>query len=107
MTVDFVEIRTSIDSKEEARKIAQRLLTKHVCASVHIREASTHYYWEGKYVDDLEWEISILTKYSHINLVRNTINAEHYYVCSEFIVIPIVHTTKEFGQWIDDSITDL
>lgn len=107
MEVKFVEIRTSIDNEDEARKIAERLLSKHVVASCHVSSADTYYYWDSKYVQDHEWEVRALTATTHIEIVRNTMFAEHYYDCSEFIVTPIIYTTPQFGKWIMDSIIPL
>ena len=48
-------------------------------------------------------EISILKKYTHINLIGKVINVEHY--CT--YVYTLCKIAKEFGKWINDGIVCL
>lgn len=103
MNYEFVTIRTAIDNIDSADRISKKLVSKHLAASVHLSKCKTYYRWEGQYCDGVEYELSILTRSALIPNIEDTLYLEHEYDCSEFIVQPIVRTTKAFADWINAS----
>jgi len=91
-------------NQEEAEKIAQELVEKKMAACVNVFDIASIYWWEGKIDRGTEALGIIKTRKDLIEKIIEEIKANHSYECPEVIAIPIIAGSKEYLDWIDDSV---
>ena len=91
-------------NQEEAEKIAQELVEKKMAACVNVFDIASIYWWEKKIEQDNEALGIIKTRKDLIETIIKEIKAKHSYECPEVIAIPIIAGSKEYLDWIDDSV---
>jgi periplasmic divalent cation tolerance protein len=91
-------------NQEEADKIAQELVEKKLAACVNLFDIASIYWWGGKIDQDTEALGIIKTKKDLIETIIEEIKVNHSYECPEVIAVPIIAGSKEYLDWIDDSI---
>ncbi len=91
-------------NQEEAEKIAQELVGKKMAACVNVFDVASIYWWEGKIDRDTEALGMIKTRKDLIESIIEEIKVNHSYECPEVIAIPIIAGSKEYLDWIDDSV---
>lgn len=91
-------------NQEEAEKIAQELVEKKMVACVNVFDIASIYWWEGKIDRSTEALGIIKTRKDLIETIIEEIKANHSYDCPEVIAIPIIAGSKEYLDWIDDSV---
>lgn len=95
-------------SKEEARKIAEALVSERLAACVNVvTGVESCYRWEGAVNWDPEILLVIKTTAENIGKVRDRVLAEHSYDLPEFIAFQIDDGSPEYLEWIRDSIGPL
>ena len=91
-------------NQKEAEKIAQELVEKKMAVCVNIFDIASIYWWEKKIEQDNEALGIIKTRKDLIETIIKEIKAKHSYECPEVIAIPIIAGSKEYLDWIDDSV---
>jgi periplasmic divalent cation tolerance protein len=97
----YVIVLVTTGSKQEAEKIAQRLLKRKLiaCANI-IGPVSSFFHWSGK--TEIAEEYLVFMK-SHRNLfdkLTETVKALHSYEVPEILVLPIVGGSKDYLAWL-------
>lgn len=88
--------RTSVESYDDAKRIAKELVEKHIAVSVHIRKIESVYSWEGIIKDKEEYEVEALIH--NIEDFKQYIADAHPYVLPE-IIVEKVKTTPMIREW--------
>ena len=96
----FYTVRTSIDDRTMAKKIAHDLVDDFIASSVHIREIESTYRWQGEIVETQEYEIEVLCM-NYMKVIKY-IKEMHLYDLPETIVDERKCTT-DFAIWIKDN----
>ena len=105
MAINFIQIMTTTNNREEAERIASSLVDKHLVACVQIIGPMTSIYrWQGKVENTMEWLCHIKTTQEMYNSVEKEILSLHSYEVPEIIALPIIQGLEKYLQWIDDSI---
>ncbi len=91
-------------NKEEVEKIGQKLVEKKMAACVNVFDIASIYWWEGKIDQDAEALGIIKTRRDLIEKIVEEIKVNHSYECPEVIAIPIIAGSKEYLDWIDESV---
>lgn len=102
---EFVLIKTTFESEEEAVNMASILLDKHYIVSGQLSRLRSIYYWDKKINCENEIELSCITKSNMIEKIKQFIIEKHSYEVCEFICIPILETTAAFADRISDYIS--
>jgi periplasmic divalent cation tolerance protein len=93
----FSAIYTTINDKEEARKIAYTLVHERICACVNIFEGvESVYKWMDKIEDAQEIVLLARTSEQHVKKAISRIQELHSYEVSDIIVFPIVDGSKNY-----------
>jgi periplasmic divalent cation tolerance protein len=101
----YLEIKTTTETKEEAKNIAQHLVGEKLAACVQILGPITSTYrWKGKVETAEEWLCLIKTREILYKEVEKAIISLHSYETPEIIAIPIALGSKEYLQWIDNEL---
>jgi len=88
-------------SKQEAEKIAQRLLNERLiaCANI-IGPVSSLFHWCEKIEKAEEYLIFMKSRKDLFEKLAETVKALHSYEVPEIIVLPIVEGSKAYLDWM-------
>lgn len=92
-------VRTSVEDQERALFLSKALVESHASVSVHIREVTSTFQWEGSIDTMTEYELDIIC--TEPEKVKHIIDTYHTYKLPEFIYWPI-ESSKEIGKWCSD-----
>jgi periplasmic divalent cation tolerance protein len=92
-------------SKDEACKIARRLIEKRLAACVNIVEKiDSLFRWEGKVDAAAEALLLIKSKKSKFSQIVKAVRSVHSYEVPEIIALPIICGDGPYLKWIDASV---
>ncbi|WP_230984905.1 divalent-cation tolerance protein CutA [Microbispora oryzae] len=97
----FVQAMTTVESQEQAVRLAQGIVESRLGAGVQIiGPIRSLYWWQGDLQDSQEWQILIKTTVEHYAALEAHIKANHHYVTPEIIATPIVEGSSDYLRWI-------
>ncbi|MDH4261869.1 MAG: divalent-cation tolerance protein CutA [Spirochaetia bacterium] len=100
-----VLVTTTVNSKEEANKIANILVNEKLAACVNIiGPIQSIYMWQDKIVNDEEYKLFIKTFAEKWPSLKNTIKKNHSYQVPEISLIQIHDMHEDYLSWMKDSI---
>ncbi len=98
-------VLTTAGSNDEARKIAEALVTNQLAACVSVvSKVNSIYRWEGKVQEADEWLLLIKTTAAATDEVRKTIREMHSYELPECMVIHIESGCNQYLNWLGESV---
>ena len=101
----FIQVMTTTETKEQAQAIARYLVEEKLAACVQITDAiESTYFWKGNLECSREYCCLIKTRKGLFPQVEDAIKKLHSYETPEIIAVPIVHGSKEYLQWLDESL---
>ena len=105
MAKNYIVIMVTCVSKEEARKISERLLTKRLIACANILpKIESRFWWKGKLDSAAELLVTMKTVRSNFKKIEAQIRRVHSYEVPEIIAVPIVAGSKDYLDWISRTI---
>ena len=103
--MEYTLIMVTASSREEAEKIATRLLERKLIACANILgPVSSRFWWQGKIDSAEEYMIFMKTKRELFEQVADNVKQLHSYEVPEIIALPIVEGTKSYLEWINSSL---
>jgi periplasmic divalent cation tolerance protein len=101
MTEEFVEVHTTIDTKEGAQKIAETLVSKRLAACVQVGGPITStYWWQGKMEVAEEWICTAKTRRERYGELEQAIREVHTYDEPEILATLIVAGSPGYLNWL-------
>lgn len=98
---EFIQVMTTIDSKEGAQKIAEALVAKRLAACVQVAGPITStYWWQGEMEIAQEWQCIAKTCNELYERVEQAIGEIHPYDTPEIVVLPLITGNKRYLDWI-------
>ena len=95
----------TIDTKEEAHRIAKVLLAQRKAACVNIIPGvSSLFWWEDELDSAQESLLIVKTKASVLNEVIRLVKEIHSYDVPEIIALPIVGGNQDYLEWIGKEV---
>ena len=102
---DKVIILVTAASRRECKKIAKHLVEAKLAACVNITQGiESIYRWEGKIADDKEFLMLIKSTRELFPEVKHAISQIHSYHTPEIICLPIIDGSRNYLQWVSDSV---
>lgn len=101
---EFVVIKTTFESIEEAKNMATMLVRGKYIVSGQIHQIESIYLWEKEINDEFEYELSCITSSEKAEKVKQFISANHSYENCQLLITPIIDATKEIANWIYESL---
>jgi len=97
----YVIVMVTTASKQEAEKIAQRLLNERLiaCANI-IGPFSSLFHWSGKTERAEEYLMLLKSRKDLFEKLVETVKALHSYEVPEILVFPIVDGSKTYLDWL-------
>ena len=105
MKKEFTEVVVFITtgSEEEARNIADHLLSRRKAACVNIMpKIESHFWWQEKLDSARESLLIVKTKASLLPEIINLVKEIHSYEVPEVIALPIVGGNPDYLKWLDE-----
>ena len=97
----YIQITTTTDKKEDAERIALRLVEKKIAACVQIVGPITSIYrWKENIERAEEWQCIIKSREGLYKEIEHAIKSVHPYEVPEIIAIPIVAGSGEYLEWL-------
>jgi periplasmic divalent cation tolerance protein len=101
---DPIVVFVTCGSEEEALKIANALVDKHLAACVNlIAPIRSVYRWEGKIWDEKEWLLVIKTQKHKFEELEEKVKSIHSYSVPEIISLPIIEGSSAYLDWIREN----
>jgi periplasmic divalent cation tolerance protein len=99
-------VLVTCSSIREARKIAEAVITTKLAACVNIGTApvESFYRWKGKVETAREFLLIMKTTASRLAALEKEVKRLHSYDVPEFVVLGIAAGSKEYLQWLEDSV---
>jgi periplasmic divalent cation tolerance protein len=92
-------------STAEARRIGRAVVERKLAACANILPGvESIYRWKGKVERAREVLVIMKTSATRLRDLEREVKRLHSYDVPEFIVLPIVAGSKEYLQWISDSV---
>jgi periplasmic divalent cation tolerance protein len=92
-------------SRRECRKIARHLVEAKLAACVNITQPiESIYRWEGRIADEKEFLMLIKSTRELFPEIELEISRLHSYHTPEIICLPIVAGSRNYLQWVSDSV---
>ena len=102
---DKVVVLVTAASRRECRKIARHLVQAKLAACVNITApVESLYHWEGKIADEKEFVLLIKTTRDLFPEIKAEISRIHSYHTPEIICLPIIDGSRNYLQWVEDSV---
>jgi periplasmic divalent cation tolerance protein len=102
---DYIQVSTTTENEEDARKIARELIEKRLAACVQrIGPIKSTYWWEDKVNEEEEWLLIIKTRDEMFVEVEEAIKGGHPYEVPEIIASPIIKGNKDYLDWMEEEI---
>jgi periplasmic divalent cation tolerance protein len=101
---DIVVFITTANA-EEARRIADVLLSERKAACVNIVPGvSSFFWWQGKVDSAQESLLIVKTKASVLNQIVNLVKEHHSYDVPEIIALPIIGGNRDYLEWLGKEV---
>lgn len=98
---EFVQVMTTIDSREGAQRLAKSIVEIRLAACVQvIGPITSTYWWQGKMETAEEWLCLMKTRREIYAKVEAHIRANHPYDEPEILVMPVVAGSQGYLDWI-------
>lgn len=102
-TEKFCRVRISATSEQEATTISKTLVEKKLVAGTMIYHGNCHYWWHGKIVEKMYWNIGAFSLWSKKEGIIDEVKKLHSDVCP-IIAFNTINGNEEFLEWIQDSL---
>ena len=102
---DKVVILVTTASLREAKQIAKHLVEAKLAACVNISApVRSIYHWEGKIADAKEYLLLIKSTRDLFPELKAAVSSIHSYHTPEIICLPIIDGSRNYLQWLADSV---
>ena len=102
---DEVVIFVTVPNEAEGASIARAIISEKLAACVNMVPAvRSFYWWENQVQDDAELLLIIKSRRVALNALNTKIQELHSYDLPEFITVPIEEGSKDYLNWLQDSV---
>ena len=107
MPNEYIQVFTTTDKNEVAKKIARVVVEKRLVACAQIVGPITSTFWWDDHIDEEEeWLLIMKTRKDLYDMLEEAIKNTHSYEVPEIIAQPIVAGNKDYFEWIDKETRD-
>ncbi|MDR2067447.1 MAG: divalent-cation tolerance protein CutA [Holosporaceae bacterium] len=101
MSDNYSLILTTIDCRQEAERLAERILERKLAACVQIQKIKSFYRWNGKIERGDECLLLMKTRASLWSKLSEFIRQNHSYQTPEVVQISIGDGSREYLDWLE------
>ncbi len=101
----YIQVVTTVPSREESEKIALELVKQHLAGCVQILGPITSFYWwQGKIEQSQEWLCVAKTERKLFAQIEEIIKRLHSYEVPEILAIPVVAGSESYLKWLQEQL---
>lgn len=94
-------VQTTVDSEDQAQRLAQGLVEGRLAACVNIGPPSRSVYvWQGQLETTQEWVLNIKTSQQRLSDVHAWLAAHHPYDVPEILAMRVDHSANDYSEWV-------
>jgi periplasmic divalent cation tolerance protein len=101
---DFCQLWLTCANKEEADKIANTMLVKHLVACVKQTAVYSNFHWQGKIDNSDEILLLMESRLDLFDKVEEEIAKIHSYKTFVVEAVPVVRVSKKAENWLREEI---
>ena len=102
--MQYMVVQTTVGNQQDADKLAELIVDSKLGACVHMYSITSVYWWQGKKEHDKEVVLQIKTLKNKYKVLENLIKSNHPYDVPEIIVYSIEQGSKEYLDWVQESV---
>ena len=107
MMHSFIQVSTTVEKREDARRIAAIVVGRRLAACVQVvGPVESTYWWAGKVEDGEEWLCLMKTRKELYDRLEEAVKSVHPYEEPEIIAVPIVEGSEGYLRWIEEETSD-
>ena len=99
MMDNFVELVLTCGSWQEAQRIADALLVKHLVACVEMLEVKSKYHWQGKIEQADEVKLIMETVADNFDKIEAEVKKLHSYDTFVLQQLPVPRVSAQAAEW--------
>lgn len=103
----FCQLWLTVGSKEEADKIANTLLVKHLVACVRQIPVSSDYWWKGRIDHSNEILLQMESRQDLFDQVEAEVAKLHTYSTFVLEATPVTAISKSAAKWLKSELKDV
>ena len=102
----YLEVYTTTDDRQEAEKIAVRLLELRLAACVQIvGPVRSIYRWKGAVESTEEWLCIVKTEDALYERLQEAITEMHHYETPQILALPVLHGSAPYLNWLREELS--
>ncbi|HLA83945.1 MAG TPA: divalent-cation tolerance protein CutA [Thermoguttaceae bacterium] len=102
---EHLEVVTTVQTQDDARRIARALVEGRLAACVQIRgPLESTYRWKGQIETAQEWQCAAKTRRDRYADVERAIRELHPYEVPEILAVEIVEVSPAYARWLDEQV---
>jgi len=99
----YLQVFVTVEKREEAERIAGRLLEERLAACVQIiGPVRSTYWWRGNIESSEEWLCLLKTREDLYDDLEETVRNIHSYEVPEILALPIVKGNPDYLKWLTE-----
>lgn len=107
MKKEYVIITTASNDKETVTKITEALLEERLVSYVQESKRFSSYWWKGKIVREEEYILTMGTKKSLFNEVKQKIEEIHNYQVPAITMCDIIGGNESIFNWMEEETKNI
>lgn len=100
----FIELITTFETSDDAKKLANQLLEAKLGACCSIEKIESLYRWKGKIETAEEYQLTVKTKETLVKDLESFILKNHPYETPQIIIVPILGGSRDYLNWLDEEM---
>ena len=105
MTAGYIEVVTTTERREDAERIARRLVDERLAACVQVFGPITSVYrWKGAVETAVEWQCRAKSRADWYERLEAAIRQAHPYEVPEILALPVLHGGADYLRWLDEQL---
>lgn len=108
MAKDACVVFVTCDSREEAERIAERVVEERLAACVNVitegGSIKSFYHWEGALQRDSEYLMVMKTFVARLEALEKRVKELHSYTVPEFIAFPVIYGSDSYIEWMSGNV---
>ncbi len=101
---DALVVLITVASREEAERIARRLVEDRLAACVNIvSQVRSFFIWQGKFSEEDELLLVAKTRRARFRELATVVTQLHSYSVPEIIALPILVGSSDYLRWVAES----
>ena len=102
---EYIQVVTTTDSEEEAKRIGRSLVEKRLAACVQIAGAvASTYWWKEEIETAEEWQCWAKSRQDLYEELEQTIKEVHSYEVPEILAVPVLAGSENYLAWMDSQL---